>query len=257
LSVDIARYTQQAVLMANVEEARYRALFSNDGKVLVQAQYAVRNNQRNFLKVTLPPGAMVWSAALAGKAVRPGQSPDGSILLPLEKARGGEDASEFSVEFVYFSRGTKWDEKGKVTVELPALDLPISRTGLLVYYPPLFKVSTEPGTFHEQTYAAPISPSLTSPPIEVMTRSGTGAGFTQRDQSLALSDEQNAPASADDKRKSAFFAKSQGVRARGILPIRVSFPAFGPSVFLTAQLSSAGQSPNATFDYQKDKKGGR
>lgn len=257
LSVDVARYTQQAVLMANVEEARYRALFSNDGKVLVQAQYAVRNNQRNFLKVTLPPGAMVWSAALSGKAVRPGQSPDGSILLPLEKARGGEDASEFSVEFVYFSRGTKWDEKGKVTVELPALDLPISRTGLLVYYPPLFKVSTEPGTFHEQTYAAPISPSLTSPPIEVMTRSGTGAGFTQRDQSLALSDEQNAPASADDKRKSAFFAKSQGVRARGILPIRVSFPAFGPSVFLTAQLSSAGQSPNATFDYQKDKKGGR
>ncbi|HET8823612.1 MAG TPA: hypothetical protein VFM77_00675 [Terriglobales bacterium] len=257
LSIDVARYTQQAVLMANVEEARYRALFSNDGKVLVQAQYAVRNNQRNFLKVTLPPGAMVWSAALSGKAVRPGQSPDGSILLPLEKARGGEDASEFAVEFVYFSRGAKWDDKGKVAVELPALDLPISRTGLLVYYPPLFKVSTEPGMFREQSYAAPVSPALTSPPIEVMIRSGTGAGYTQLDQSLALSDEQNAPASADDKRKSAFFAKSQGVRARGILPIRVSFPAFGPSVFLTAQLSSAGQAPNATFDYQRDKKGGR
>lgn len=256
LSVDVARYTQQAVLMANVEEARYRALFSNDGKVLVQAQYAVRNNQRNFLKVTLPPGAMVWSAALSGKAVRPGQSPDGSILLPLEKARGGEDASEFPVEFVYFTRGAKWDEKGKVTVELPALDLPISRTSLLVYYPPLFKISAQPGIFREQTYAAPVSPALTSPPIEVMTRSGSNAEYGQRDQSLT----QNAPAapmSADDKRKSAFFAKSQGVRARGILPIRVSFPAFGPSVFLTAQLSSAGQAPNATFDYQKDKKGGR
>ena len=223
--------------------------------MLVQAQYAVRNNQRNFLKVTLPPGAMVWSAALSGKAVRPGQSPDGSILLPLEKARGGEDASEFAVEFVYFSRGTKWDDKGKVSVQLPALDLPISRTGLLVYYPPLFRVSAEPGIFREQTYAAPVSPALTSPPMDVMTRSGTNAESAQ--QFVLQSNEMNAPASADDKRKSAFFAKSQGVRARGILPIRVSFPAFGPSVFLTAQLSSAGQEPNATFDYQRDKKGGR
>ena len=58
-----------------------------DGKTLVEAQYAIRNNQRNFLKVTLPLGAAIWSASLAGKPVRPGQAPDGSLLLPLEKAR--------------------------------------------------------------------------------------------------------------------------------------------------------------------------
>src|SRR5882762_1066664 len=83
LSLNVARYTPQAVLMANVSEARYQVLISNEGKTLVQARYAVRNNQRNFLKITLPPGATLWSASLAGKAVRPGQSPDGSLLLPL------------------------------------------------------------------------------------------------------------------------------------------------------------------------------
>jgi hypothetical protein len=257
LSVDVARYTQQAVLMANVEEARYRALFSNDGKVLVQAQYAVRNNQRNFLKVTLPPGAMVWSAALSGKAVRPGQSPDGGVLLPLEKARGGDDASEFAVEFVYFSHGAKWDDKGKAIVQLPALDLPVSRTGLLVYYPPFFKVSAEPGTFREQTYAAPVSPALTSVSIEAVTRSGDNEEYARQDQPAIQANAVNAPLTDDDKRKSAFFAKNQGIRARGILPIRVSFPAFGPSVFLAAQLTSAGQTPSATFTYQQEKKGGR
>jgi hypothetical protein len=87
LSVNVARYDQQAVLMANVEEARYQVLMSTDGKELVQARYAVRNNQRNFVKVTLPPGAAVWSVTLAGRPVRPGQSPDGSLLLPLEKSR--------------------------------------------------------------------------------------------------------------------------------------------------------------------------
>src|SRR5437588_199836 len=75
LSLKVARYTPQAVLLANVSEARYQVLISSQGKTLVQARYAVRNNQRNFLKITLPSGATLWSASLAGKAVRPGQSP--------------------------------------------------------------------------------------------------------------------------------------------------------------------------------------
>ena len=51
----VKRYTPQAVLIANVEEARYRALAAEDGLLLVEAHYAVRNNQRSFLKITLPP----------------------------------------------------------------------------------------------------------------------------------------------------------------------------------------------------------
>jgi hypothetical protein len=105
LAVNVARYTQQAVLMANIEEARYQVLMSKEGKSLIQARYAVRNNQRNFVKITLPPGAVVWSATLGGKPVRPGQSPDGSLLLPLEKARGGEDTPAFVVEVLYLGRG--------------------------------------------------------------------------------------------------------------------------------------------------------
>ncbi|HEY1270497.1 MAG TPA: hypothetical protein VGF08_00855, partial [Terriglobales bacterium] len=150
LAVNVVRYAQQAVLMANVEEARYRVLFAHDGKILVAGRFAVRNNQRNFVKVTLPPGAMVWSAALAGRPVRPGQAPDGSLLLPLEKARSGDEAPAFAVEVTYVTRAAAWDEKGKVRLTLPALDLPVSRTGLVLYYPPLYRVNPEPGTFRTQ-----------------------------------------------------------------------------------------------------------
>ncbi|HKY42804.1 MAG TPA: hypothetical protein VJM50_06890, partial [Pyrinomonadaceae bacterium] len=54
LSLNVARYTPQAVLTANIEEAQYNTLISADGKMLVQSRFAVRNNQRNFLKLTLP-----------------------------------------------------------------------------------------------------------------------------------------------------------------------------------------------------------
>jgi hypothetical protein len=160
LNVSVARYDQQAVLLANVEEARYRVLLSKEGKTLVEARYAVRNNQRNFVKITLPSGAALWSATLSGRPVRPGQTKDGSLLLPLEKSRASEDAPEFAVEIVYLAPGANWADKGKARIALPALDLPVSRTGLQIYYPPLFRVTAEPGLFRTENYAGPSSPVL-------------------------------------------------------------------------------------------------
>src|SRR5437899_10702638 len=108
--------------MANVEEARYQVLVSREGKTFVQARYAVRNNQRNFLKITLPAGATLWSASLSGKAVRPGRAPDGSVLLPLDKARAGAEGPPLAVEVVYVLRGTAWNEQGQFALVLSALD---------------------------------------------------------------------------------------------------------------------------------------
>lgn len=254
LSVNVVRYTQQAVLMANIEEARYRVLVSNDGKTLVQARYAVRNNQRNFIKITLPQGATVWSAALSGKPVRPGQASDGSLLLPLERMRGGEEAPEFAVEMVYFNHSAKWSDKGDFTLALPALDLPISRTGLLLYYPPLFRVTAAPGTFHTETFVAPFSSVLNvEAPIYGFSAGAVGGAMQAAQVVESQGKSVNATTQAlVDK----FRAKSQGGRATGILPIRVSFPAFGPSVYLASELTSVSQAPAVTFSYQREKKGG-
>jgi hypothetical protein len=111
LAVGVARYTPQAVLTANVEEARYSALIAEDGKMLVHSRLAVRNNQRSFLKVSLPSSAVLWSAAVAGRPVRPGRAPDGSLLVPLEKGRTGEEAPAFAVELVYLDRTPALDRE--------------------------------------------------------------------------------------------------------------------------------------------------
>lgn len=300
LNVNIARYTPQAVLMANVEEARYDVLLTSEGKVLVEARYAVRNNQRNFLKITLPQGATLWSAALGGTPVRPGQAPDGSLLLPLEKARSGEDTPAFAVDVVYFTRGTAWNDKGQVKLPLPAVDLPISLTGLRVYHPPLFKLMAEPGAFRMETYEQPESPVLAAEESRAGYGDGIGSGagggigygsgagmgpakdelamngrnmtsnmqlvpgaaapqaptsstdvsgLTVRNRTVVTS--QTAQALVDDYRTKTF-----GSKVSGILPIRVSFPEFGPTIYLVSELTSENQSPIAQLNYQKEKKGG-
>jgi hypothetical protein len=309
LSVNVARYDQQAVLMANVEEARYQILMSSDGKELVQARYAVRNNQRNFVKVALPQGATVWSVLLEGKPIRPGQSPDGSLLLPLEKSRGGDDAPAFAVEILYLTKAGAWADKGHEKVTLPALDLPISRTGLLLYYPPLFKVTAEPGTFRTEEYQNPMSVALVPSPLPfgavtssqpvfaadsnglshgmgdhvsgaaggIVSGRTTGTGLEQLgtptagntkefDRLEQFAKLQNAPKSkfpTDDEKKDStqalldtFRAKSSAGKVSGILPVNVTFPEFGPSIYLVSELTSENQAPAAEFSIQRDKKGG-
>jgi hypothetical protein len=272
LRVDVRRYTPQAVLMANVEEARYQVLITGDGKVLVLARYAIRNNQRNFLKVTLPRGATLWTASLAGRAVRPGQSPDGSLLLPLDKARSGEEAPEFPVEVVYLARGTAWNDRGQFKLSLPALDLPVSHTGLLLYHPPLFKVTPEQGAFRVVAYANPASaaldPGVYSAGIGRGMAGEIGAGDIAGSRVLlemapSLPDTQFKDETKSKQAKAAtlslldkFRADASAGKRAGILPIRVSFPAFGPSLFLVSELTAENQSPSAEITFQRDKKAG-
>src|SRR5262249_46091783 len=52
LTLQVSRYTPEAVMVASVEEARYDALLTEEGKALVRARYALRNNQRSFLAIT-------------------------------------------------------------------------------------------------------------------------------------------------------------------------------------------------------------
>jgi len=240
-----------------VEEARYHVLLSKEGKTLVEAQYAIRNNQRNFLKVTLPANAAVWSASLAGNPVRPGRSPDGSLLLPLEKARAGEEAPLFTVEVFYLVRDSAWVEKGKATLALPALDLPVSRTGVLLYHPPLFKLMAEPGTFRVETYEAPasdvfrITVGSESTPIDVESM-----GMANKVDRFSQNTNGNLPQSATQTLVDNYKTKSLGGRSAKVLPIRPAFPAFGPSLFFVSELTEENHAPLLELSYQREKKDG-
>lgn len=247
LSLDVARYTPQAVLTANIEEAEYNALVAVDGKVLVQSRFAVRNNQRNFLKLTLPPGAELWSASVAGRPIRPGRAPDGSLLLPLEKSRAGGDAPPFIVEVSYLDRAAPWTDRGRARVSLVAVDLPISKSHLLLHHPPLFRVTPAPGlagSFRIATYAPPASSALSTTPVVSSNEQQQAEG-------------EISPDKAETKQLIAQVRENkQTTRPTRNLPLRVVFPHFGPSIFLVSELTGENQTPTVEFDFQRDRKRG-
>ncbi len=234
LTVDVVRYMPQAVLIANVEEARYRALAAEDGRLLVEARYAVRNNQRSFLKVTLPAGSKVWSASVAGRPTRPGVAEADAILLPLEKGRAGVEAPTFVVTVVYLQTVDTWPNKGRARLELPTLDLPVSRTALRLHHSPRFSVAPEAGSFRLMDDPGPFAEALRQPSLKL---DGMNANVSSVSGAVA-----SAPSGLQtliDR-----YRNESGIRTVvGSLPVAVEFPDVGPSVFLASELTAEARAP--------------
>ena len=161
-------------------------------------------------------------------------------------------------------RGTAWNDKGEFKLALPALDLPVSRTGLLVYHPPLFKVTPEAGAFRMEPFENPISSALNAPVVSGGTAGGIfSTGAASPVPSPALSDTDSKDEAKVKRSQVAaealldkFRADSLAGKRAGILPIRVSFPAFGPSLYLVSELTVENQAPSAGLGYQHEKKAG-
>jgi hypothetical protein len=235
LTVNVVRYAPHAVLIANVEEARYRALASEDGRLLVHARYAVRNNQRSFLKVTMPAGSTVWSAEVAGRPTTPGVADAQSVLLPLEKGRAGEQAPSFVVEIMYLQRIDAWLDRERARIDLPALDLPVSRTALELHHSPRFHVEPHPGAFRLDNDAGPFADVLRQamPPVVP----SPAASSAQAPGLQALVDR--------------FRVEPGGRTVVGALPIDISFPTFGPSIFLASELTAEGHAPSIELSLKR------
>ena len=88
----------------------------------------------------MPAGSTVWSAEVAGRPIRPGAAESDAVLLPLEKGRAGVEAPDLRRRSRVPAADRRVDapRAGRGS-NLPALDLPVSRTGLELYYSPRFQ----------------------------------------------------------------------------------------------------------------------
>ena len=250
LTVNVTRYTAKAVLVAAVEEARYDVLAGEDGKILVRARYALRNNRRSFLAVSLPPRATLWSASLAGRPVRPGVGANGGLLLPLQKGRANEQPPAFVIELMYLQRADTWSERGEARVELPAVDLPVSRTGFTLHHSPRYEIEPKAGAFRVSQDTGPWS--------TVLRGNMTAAATPPAAPPAPAPSDRNAQ---ELKQLVDRFQKEAGRARTGVVPITIAFPQVGPSLFLAAELTPEAQPPAIEIVYrrtihQADGKGG-
>ncbi|PYI88336.1 MAG: hypothetical protein DME26_03785, partial [Verrucomicrobia bacterium] len=82
LGLEARRFDEAEVLQALIESLKLSTVVADDGQMMTEMALSVRNQGRQHLEIGLPAGATVWSAFVAGRAVRPSIK-EGKLLLPL------------------------------------------------------------------------------------------------------------------------------------------------------------------------------
>jgi len=150
LSLAAKRFEEAQVLQALVDNVRLTTVVAEDGQMMTLMTLSIRNNARQHLEVELPAKAEVWSAFVAGRAVRPTVRDDGKLLLPLE--RTGADDAPVSVELTYVVPDRF---RGRMSMKTPSLDVPLKNARWDLYLPADYRYSRFEGTMAHEAAATP------------------------------------------------------------------------------------------------------
>jgi Carboxypeptidase regulatory-like domain len=138
LALNWVRFPDGSVLAAVAESADVTTMVTSEGKSLTEVKLTVKNQAQPFLKVSLPTGATILSAEVAGERVKPVQGVDGN-RVPLLRP-GFRPNGPYIVSFVFMHSGTPFEKKGGADLTIPSMDIPISLLNWEVFLPERYKV---------------------------------------------------------------------------------------------------------------------
>ncbi len=164
IPLEVRQHPDMDMLVTLVDTGSAETLVTEDGRRMTRLRYGVRNNRKQFLNVSLPAGAEVWSASVAGRGVKVARGEKG-VLVPLVRSdASGGALSAFLVELVYVEGGGELaNGRGELKVELPRVDAPTSVLQWTVYLPATATIvpRTSEGTVRRVDWfsAAPVLPA--------------------------------------------------------------------------------------------------
>jgi hypothetical protein len=135
LSLGLTRHRLAGVQEAAIERADYRTLYTRDGLQVTTAEFTLRNSRKQFLRLRLPKGAVVWSAFVDGRPEKPAVSEgkngaDPAVLIKIINSTAG-----FPVQLVYATQGPGFGSLGSARGSLARPDVLVTHSRWDVYVP--------------------------------------------------------------------------------------------------------------------------
>ena len=245
ITIDVTRHQELPVLIAAIDSANYVSLHTQEGKLLTQATYQVRNNVKQFLRLSLPQEATLWSTFVAGKPVKPAKDKEGNVLIPLEKSQlQGENLTGFPVEIVYLDKGSKMNFWGDLHFTLPKTDIPISEFYWSLYLPFDYYYSGFKGDV--RPIEGSVQPGFLGRTLGVERRiqgqlkSAADTLTTQYEPYYLQSNVQTVQQEV-----------KKADQQKGVLPIKINVPHQGQLLQFSKLLVTESESPWVSFRYLK------
>ena len=239
IPLTIKKHGEVSVLVTIIDSAMLTIMQLPDGRRMTRAIYTVRNNRNQFLRIRMPAGAEIWSAAVSGKTVTPAVDEKANVLIPLiRSAAGARELASFPVELVYVETPAETaPASGKMRVALPQLDTPAMHMMVNYYAPKEGRYGKGGGLF-----AAPKSGFTgTLHMVEEFTRMAADRGGR-----IVVRD---AAKQARAMQQQFDVKMASEARAVGVTPIRVRLPIDGKLFKLEKILALPGDDLYFNVEY--------
>lgn len=143
IPLEISHHDDVDVLVTLIDQTQAKTMWTPEGRRLTSVQYQIRNNRRQFLRLALPEGAELWSAAVGGRAVQPARDKDGRVMVPLVRSQSaGGSLAAFQLEVAYVESTTPTGDRGRgeFNASLPRPDVPSTYVAWSIYSPERTKI---------------------------------------------------------------------------------------------------------------------
>lgn len=134
LDISITKHERMQGMTTVIESADATVLFLKEGKMLYHIDYTVRNTFKQFMELTLPPHASIWTVYVDNARAKASRNDQGNVLIPLVRS-SGDGVKPFRVELLYTLPVREFGFTGKTECALPSSDIFTNKILLSLYLP--------------------------------------------------------------------------------------------------------------------------
>ena len=141
LALDVTRYQEVAVLDAVADRTQLTSVVSEEGQMVTQASFMVKNNDKQYQKFRLPAGATLWGCYVNGEPVKGELDGD---WLAVSLPRGANRDQAFGVDIVYAQKFGAFQASAlprNMALVAPKTDVPNTYAEWEMYVPPTRRLS--------------------------------------------------------------------------------------------------------------------
>lgn len=232
ISIETKKLEDIPVLACTIDSARAITVVNDEGKALTTITYDVKNNQKQYIDLTLPPKTRLLSSFLNNNPVKPVKGNDEKVKIPLLKSKAESGNESFPIEITFITDYGYFRGYNNKSFLAPVSNIPISEFSWSLYLPEKERVLKFGGNMQLITQSS-IRVSTSNEGKGAVPPPGPGAAPLQvMEDKEQFSRDSGAPAKMEKQK--AFESQTLqkinqvvSIESKGLNPVKIYIPEAG------------------------------
>ncbi len=235
ISLETRKLEEIPVLATTIDTARAITVVNDEGNAVTTITYEMRNNQKQYMDLVLPPHSRLLGSFVNNLPVKPVKGTNDTVKIPLLKSKGESGNDSFAVEITYISEMGGFGGITVKTAPAPQCNIPVSNFYWSFYLPREQRVLRFGGTMKLMSESeVQLAVSVPSPGQPMSAPAPAKVELKEKDGNEQFTCSDNMVRKVDIEKQKAFegatlqrIDKIVSSDTKGINPVKIYIPQVG------------------------------